>query len=201
LRGTLVAHLPADSHPRKIVFESKLEQRVLHLLLARRDVHDIWDQPPAVTYPAADGRQKRHVCDFLFTRADGRRIAIAVKPTERAIMRKFRDELQRIRAGTDLVFAQDVVLITDRSFTPPAARNAARLHEFRRTPDLEADEIVTSIIGRLTETTTIAEVVADSGLFGRAFRAAFRAIYGGAARVLDAGDITPASRIAKEVSQ
>lgn len=199
LRGALVAQLPADDHPRRIVFESKLEQRVLYLLMARRDIHDIWDQPPAITYLSGSGREMRHVFDFLATLINGRRIAVAVKPAELAEKRNFRDELRHIRAGTSITFAHDVVLVTDRSFAPSAARNAARLHEFRRAPDPEADKQVQSIIATLQDETTIAEIVSVSGLEGRGFRAVYRAIYDGYAKTLNSGDITPATRIEREV--
>ncbi|EEY07033.1 conserved hypothetical protein, partial [Brucella pinnipedialis M163/99/10] len=189
LRGTLIAQLPADDHPRRIVFESKLEQRVLHLLLACRNVHDIWDQPPFVTYRNAEGKQKRHVFDFLATLKNGRRVAIAVKPSSRAKSRSFRRELQYIRTGTSLAFAHDVVLMTDQSFTVAAARNAARLHEFRRTPDPDADEHVRLILSKLDCAVTVGGVVARSELQGRGFRAVFRAIYDGYADRLGAGDI------------
>ncbi|THK34058.1 hypothetical protein EHS39_32525 [Ensifer sp. MPMI2T] len=201
LRGALVAQLPADEHPRRIVFESKLEQRVLYLLLARPDVHDIWDQPPAVPYMSTSGREKRHVFDFLVALTNGRRIAVAVKPAELAEKRNFRAELQTIRAATTIAFAHDIVLVTDRSFSPAAARNAARLHDFRRTPDPEADARVRSIIATLADETTIAEVVSMSGLEGRGFRAVYRSLYEGHARALTHGDITPATRIAREVRQ
>lgn len=201
LRGALVAQLPADRHPRRIVFESKLEQRVLHLLLARPDIRDIWDQPPAVTYRAEDGREKRHVFDYLATFTNGRRIAIVVKPAQRASRTSFRNEFQLIRASTNVAFAHDVVLVTDQSFNPADARNAARLHEFRRIPDPEADTCVRNIIATFTGKTTIAEVVSSSGLGGRGFRAVFRAIYAGVVQALDEGDIEATTRIVRGIAQ
>lgn len=201
LRGALVAQLPADRHPRRIVFESKLEQRVLHLLLARPDIQDIWDQPPAITYRAEDGREKRHVFDYLATFTSGRRIAIVVKPAQRASRPSFRNEFQLIRASTSVAFAHDVFLMTDQSFSPFAARNAARLHEFRRIPDPEADIRIRSIITTLVGETTIADLVARSGLGGRGFRAVFRAIYAGTVQALDEGDIEATTRIVRRIVQ
>jgi len=195
LRGTLVAQLPADRHPRKIVFESKLEQRVLHLLLAREDIHDIWDQPPAVDYQDSTGRRRRHVFDYLATLKCGRRSAIAVKPSARVEARGFREELACIRAATPLAFATDVVLVTELCFTRDEALNAARLHEFRRHEDPEADDHIRSILLGCSTTTTISELVSNSGLAGRGFRAAFRAIYDGFADADRHAEITPATAI------
>lgn len=201
LRGALVAQLPADRHPRRIVFESKLEQRVLHLLLARPDIRDIWDQPPSITYRAEDGRDKRHVFDYLATFISGRRIAIVVKPAQRASRPSFQNEFQLIRASTNVAFAHDVILVTDQSFNPAAARNAARLHEFRRFADPEADICIRNLIATFTGETTIAEVVSNSGLGGRGFRAVFRAIYAGIVQALDEGDIGATTRIVRGIAQ
>ena len=198
LRGALVAQLPADQHPRKLVFESKLEERVLFLLLAHPDVVDIWDQPPAIIYCAANGRERRHVFDYLVTFASGHRAALAVKPFAVAERRQFREELQLIRTATPPTYARDVILVTDRSFKPEDARNAQKLHEFRRSPDDAADAAVMALIDALSGATTIAELVTQSGLQGRGFRAVFRAIYAGALRTLDAGDILPGTRVAPE---
>ncbi len=182
-------------------FESKREQDALYMLLARPDVVDIWDQPPPISYCDATGRKRSHTFDFLITLIDGRRIAIAVKPAAIVERTGFRETLQRIRAAAPLSYANEVVLITERSYTPSAARNAQKLHEFRRTPDPEADEVIAAIARGLSSPTTIAELVEASGLGGRAFRAAFKAIYAGMLRVIDAGDILPGTRISMEACQ
>ena len=93
------------------------------------------------------------------------------------------------------------MLITERSYTPSAARNAQKLHDFRRTPDPEADEAIAALAHDISCPMTIAELAQASGLGGRAFRAAFKAIYAGLLRVLDAGDILPSTRIISEVAQ
>lgn len=51
---------PSGSPPRLRYFESKREQDVLYLLLARPDVVDVWDQPPPVSYQDATGRRRNH---------------------------------------------------------------------------------------------------------------------------------------------
>ncbi len=177
------------------MYESILEMRVLHLLLARHDIWDLWEQPERIRYVDADGNAKSAVFDFLVTLRCGRKIAIAVKPAAIVEETGFRQELELIRAATPLSFADDVVLVTDRSFTPADARNAERLMEFRRTPDEEADQIIGELLQGLQSETTIADLVDLSGLDGRGFRAAFRAVYSGGARLMTTGDISPKSEI------
>lgn len=192
---------PSGSPPRLRYFESKREQDVLYLLLARPDVVDIWDQPPPVFYHDANGRKRSHTFDFLITLSSRKRIAIAVKPDAIAERQGFRETLQCIRAATPLSFANEIVLITERSYCPSAARNAQKLHDFRRTPDPEADGSIGTLVRGLSGPTTIAELVEASGLGGRAFRAAFRAIYAGILRALEPGDILPTTRIIPEALQ
>lgn len=200
-RGLVPGATALDPRLRLRYFESKREQDALYLLLARPDVVDIWDQPPPVSFRDATGRIHGHTFDFLITLADGRRIAIAVKPEAMVEATGFRETLQRIRVGTPLSYAHEVVLITERCYTPSAVRNAQKLHDFRRTSDPEADAAIASLVQDLSGPTTMGELAKASGLGGRAFRAAFKAIYAGVLRVLDAGDILPATRIMPEVTQ
>ncbi|MDM7458719.1 MAG: hypothetical protein P3W94_005060 [Paracoccus sp. (in: a-proteobacteria)] len=200
-RGTITAQLPADDHPRKFWFESKLEQRVFFLLAARPDTSDIQEQPPAITYTDKHGRARNHHFDFLLTQRTGLRLAIAVKSAGIVERRGFREELQLIRAATPLSFAKEVVLVTDRSFSRAEALNAERLHEFRRVPDPDADAAIAALLADLTTETTIASLVEASRLEGRGFRAAFRAIYAGLARPLAAGVIQPSTLISAGVAQ
>ena len=197
-RSVLRTQLPANAHPRHLWCESKLEQRVFYLLAARPDTWDIQEQPPAILWTTANGRQSPHFFDFLLTQRSGQRIAIAVKPAETVARRGFRADLQRIREATPITFAHHVVLITDRSFTLAEAENAERLHQFCSFPDPEADAAVASLLRDLTTETTIASLIEASGLGGRAFRAVFRAIYAGLARAVTSEVILPSTRITVE---
>lgn len=187
--------LPAWERPRKVICESLLELKVLHLLLTRPDIWDLVEQPPRIRYKTQDGKPKWAVYDFLVTLKCGRRIAIAVKPAAIVEETGFRQELILIRNATPLSFADDVVLVTDRSFAPADARNAERLNEFRRHPDGEADAVIVELLSDLKSEVTIGELVERSGLAGRGFRAAFRMLFSGIAEALDPGDITPNTRI------
>ncbi|MGJ8595874.1 TnsA endonuclease N-terminal domain-containing protein [Sulfitobacter sp.] len=169
--------------------------RVLYLLLARPDIWDLREQIQRLPYCNSEGQSKGAVYDFLVTLRCGRRVAIAVKPAAIVERSGFRQELELIRAATPLSLAHDVVLVTDRSFTPAEARNAERLHEFRRFPDADADKIILDLLRWLNTETTIAELVKPTGLGGRGFRAAFRLLCMGAAKTLEVGDISPQTRI------
>lgn len=126
LRGAMVAKLPGFNTPRILQFESSLEYAFLCLTLVRDDIQHIWDQPPVVQYVGRDGGPVKHVFDFLVTKTDGERIAVAVKPMQRAIARNFLSELERVAAATPKQFADRVMLITDQHLDHAAAAAAAR---------------------------------------------------------------------------
>ncbi len=200
-RAITTAFLPAWDRPRKVVFESLLELSSFFVLLSKPNIWDLWEQPPRIRYWSTDDEWKWAFFDFLITLRDQTKIAIAVKPAEIVEATGFRRELELVRAATPLNYADKVCLVTDRSFPPAGARNAERLHEFRKIQDEEADEAVCSLISSLKVPTKISDIIEQTELKGRAFRAAFRAIYSGAARRFDDRDITPATTILAGVVQ
>lgn len=179
LHGTMVMWLPADDRPRCKVFESNLEKNTLYLLGARRDVHDVWDQPPAVKFLDAHGKMREHTFDFRVELTSGECVAIAVKPWARVVKTNFQTELAYVRAMMPLSFANRVILVTELNLDKTEVRNAAMFHEFRQHEDAEADEAVDAITADLTTPTAINDIVTQSGLGARAFRAIVNAIYRG----------------------
>ncbi len=178
-RGGVVVQLPSEPHPRVVLFESKLEQRVLFLLMTRSDIWDLREQPPAFLYTGECGRLRQHTFDFLLELSSGRRIAVAVKPFKVAKERRFISELLAVRRALTKDYAHDLVLITDRDFTRDQALNAQRLNDFRRGVDCSSSGAVREAIGKSAFPTTLRALISGLPDPGRAFRAAFIAIYDG----------------------
>jgi len=195
-RGASAVRLPENDRLQVVQFESKLEQRVKFMLLARHDVCDIWEQPPSISYVDRRGKPRIHTFDFLVAMRSGRKIAVAVKPHARLKKGRFLDELKYIRAAMLGSFADDVVLVTDRQISKSAALNAARLQDFLKNPDPEADECIASLASHLDAETTIAELVEKSKMAGRAYRAIFKAVFSGRIKTesLDVLDYSTAIR-------
>ncbi len=90
-----------------------------------------------------------------------------------------------------------MVLVTERNLHPAEVSNAEFLHMFRMQPDPEADRIIAHLLPRGPAERCIADIVTESGLAGRGFRAVVRAIYAGHAkadlrnRITSATIITP----------
>lgn len=126
LRGSMVALLPGFERPRIIHFESALEYAFLCLMLVRDDVHHIREQPPAISYAGSDGHPAQHVFDFLVTKMDGERIAVAIKPMQRVLKLNFASELEAVSKAVSKSFADRVLLVTDQHIDRQAAAEAAR---------------------------------------------------------------------------
>lgn len=166
-------------------FESKLELMVIMVLLGRGDIVEIWDQPPQVSYLKADGNIGKHTFDFRVVLSDGSVIAIAVKPKTKAARAAFQADIARVTQATPKSFADHVVVMSEVDFTRAQVINATRYFEFSKDTDFEADTAVRDVIKKLNGATSIAEIVGQTGLAGRAYRAIVRAIF--------ANEISPAA--------
>ncbi|WP_235962728.1 TnsA endonuclease N-terminal domain-containing protein [Jannaschia marina] len=160
-----------------IQFESKLEQRVLFLYLARPDIWDVWEQPPSVTYRDERGAIRQHVIDFLVTLRCGRKLAVAVKPLKRAQRSAFLSELQAIRRQLAKDVADDLVLVTDRDFTKEEALNAERYLSIRRGYGPDDLSRVASVLKSKPLPGTVRGLVDLLGGGSAAYRSIYVAIY------------------------
>jgi len=188
-RAFIVAQPPAQDHPRVFHAESRLEEKVIYLSLADTKVHDLWDQPSAVAFTDEDGKRRHHTFDFLMTFKCGHRRAIAVKPSSKVYQKDFIGELRHVAKDLPQDFADSVALITERSFSRADALNAERFHFLKQHADPEADETLRDVAPSLPEPLTIAELGQKTGLNGRIFSAAFRALYSGILKQAKAGII------------
>lgn len=176
-RGAVVADLPSQERPRVIQFESKLEQRVLHLYLARPDIWDVWEQPPSVTYRDERGAIRQHVLDFLVTLRCGRRLAIAVKPLERVRRSGFLSELRALRKQLSKDVADDLILVTDQDFTKEEALDAERYLSIRRGCGPDDLSEVAEAFRAPPPPKTLRELVERLGGGSTAFQSIYVAIY------------------------
>lgn len=182
VRGFTLAMTPAERYWRQIISASQGERECCLLTLAHPNLWNLFDQPRPVSYVDIDGKQRTHRFDYLAEFTDGKRVAIAVKPKERVERLNFRATLQAIWRDLPKGFADKVCLVTESERHRIEVQNAELLNFFRRCPDPEADDIVAGHVERLRNELPIAELVAQTDLGARAFRAVFRAIYAGKLR-------------------
>ena len=179
VRGFTFAKTPADQHWRQIISASQGERETCLLTLAMPNLWNLFDQPKPVSFVEVDGRQRTHRFDYLAEFKGGERVAIAVKPLDRAKKLNFKASLKAIKRDLPTGFANKVVLVTERERHRVEVQNAELLNFFRRCPDAEADSVISDLTNRLFGEISLTELINKSGLGARAFRAAFRAIYAG----------------------
>ncbi|WFE75239.1 hypothetical protein [Roseinatronobacter sp. S2] len=194
-RASLVRLRRYDQRLVHLVAESVMEIRCVNLLMSRRDIVDIWDQPAPVKFTRSNGKTGSHTFDYLVKLASGERVAIAVKPYERAFRSGFKHELTRVAEAMPSGFADTVLLHTEQDFPPFLAVNAARMCEYVKNPDPEADEALLSTAHKIHGRIRLSGLVELSNLGARAHRAAHRLLYDGYLKQVTPGIITPETMI------
>ncbi|OJX82928.1 MAG: hypothetical protein BGO92_04955 [Magnetospirillum sp. 64-120] len=167
VRGALVDRM----NGRELVFESRLERGLAEMLMARRDIRAIIDQPPAVKYTTADGRTRSHTFDFLAITTNGIRLAIAVKPAATVERSGIQETLDRIREQVGPRFADAYLLRTNQHITPDRIYNAGLILRSRRCRNESDIDTVWAIVGNLAGSFRAADVVMHSKLGARGFSA------------------------------
>lgn len=170
-RGSTRGSLVDENSQRELVFESRLERGLAEILRVRRDVHQIYDQPPPVTYRNDQGQTRTHTFDFLVVTEDGRRQAIAVKPEAKIESSGIREVLTRIETQVGTGFADDYLLRTERHITRDRVFNAQLISRSRRSRDSSDIAAIREIVDDLPGSVRIANIVGHSKLGARGFTA------------------------------
>lgn len=176
--------------------ESHLEGSALFVAMADPDVIHIWDQPKSIDYKGSDGKPAEYTADARIEYASGLKVLVETKP--HMVVRKDRTDLklQRIAPFISSDFADKITLFTELSCPRWFVEDARRLHEFCKHPDQEADAAIREVARHFDGEVTLAVLSARTGLAGRGFRAAVRAVFRGDMKRLEARALSPSSRVA-----
>ncbi|MEM5518970.1 hypothetical protein WNY37_18570 [Henriciella sp. AS95] len=196
-RGTVVLRLNGQSQV--VVYESLLELMCILLICSRGDVVDVWDQPRPIPFHLPDGSRHEHTFDYWVQLANGLRYCVAVKPIDHVAKYDFDLRLGYVRAELPSDFADEVILMSEADFRRAQALNAQRYHEFSKKPDIEADSLIVLAAREQLAPITLANLIEESGLGRRGFRAGFRSIIEGKLRSLSPGKIGLQTLVSPEV--
>lgn len=191
------------AQPREIKCESGLERKAALFLLTHAKVADLQEQPPAVEWLDAAGVRHRHTFDFLATLADGRKLAIAVKPKAIAERKRFSEQLAMVASQLPRGFAHSVLLLTDADLPRDLVHNATLLNQARRAADADLDAFMKRLADE-NPGASIRELVEASGRGGQAFRSIVRLVSYGILKMVDRSrlgystHVTPASSSLEE---
>ena len=170
---------------------SHTEARVFTGVLARPDVYDLREQPPAITYIDERGRSRRHTFDATVTFHDGFRVAVLVKP-EALAKRQRTDRLVAVIASQlSANVADGVLLMTEKDVGPDALHDAKLLNVARLHPCPAHDKALRAHLEQEIGDATIADLCCASALGGDGFRAVARLLADGTLVKLTPGRITP----------
>lgn len=178
------ARLVADGDRHEMRVESGLEYKAAQILLARRDVVDVQEQPAAVSYVDDAGQRHQHTFDFRATMRDGRRVFVEVKPEDIAERIGLNGLLRTIASQVPQGVADRVVHLGERVLTRDAVHDARLIRVVRRDRHRPAETAVAAIVDGMAGRMTVAEIVRVSGLGAQAFRSVVRAVDDGRLRVV-----------------
>jgi hypothetical protein len=126
------ASLANEASNRRMNAESLLEVRAMLILLARRDVRKLSEQPKAVWFTDVDGTERSHTFDLLAVFANGCRVAYAVKPRRRIRNSRLDAKIELIRRQSLGYIADKAVILTEQELSRPRTYNAEQVLKARR---------------------------------------------------------------------
>ncbi|CAA2145120.1 hypothetical protein ASF08_17105 [Methylobacterium sp. Leaf85] len=188
-RGSLVG---PDGRIR--AFDSDSEARTTEWFLARPDVRDVIEQPPAITYRDTDGKTRSYTFDQLVEYTDGERVLVEVKAPARAASPNFQKKIRHLAAQIPPDVAARVIVVTRRDLDRVATDNARLINSARKDRVQPLDASVETYVAERSNVMTIAEIVRDLG-DGRAFRSIVRLIGRGILTPVSGASITPALQV------
>lgn len=178
--------------------ESLLEKSCIQGLASRPDFLDLQTQVGPVTYRSASGALAEHFIDIVFTDLAGCRTAFLVKPWHRASSQRFRGIANAVARAAVPNYADEVRILTEADFARSDATNASMFLQFSRFPDPEADQALSEAACSFEGVFTIDRLIRGTGLGGRAFRSAVKAIFRGELTLKSFGTIDRWTLVARE---
>lgn len=175
--------------------DSLLEHAVFHVVLARRDVVDLLEQPAPISYTDDLGRVRRHTFDAIVVFRDGTRIALVIKPSAIAVRRRTDGLVAHLARDLPRDVADGVLLMTERDVGRDELHDAKLVNGARLHARPEHDALLLRHMRAHPGGSTIAALCVGTGLRGDGLRAVARLIGDGTLARETTGRIGPETRV------
>lgn len=175
--------------PRVYGADSQIEGHNLALTLTSAKTFQVQEQFGPIPFTNEDGKSKNHYLDLLITQNDGRKIAVAVKPTARLESGRFFRELEALERSMSEDVADELRLVTERCFSRTDASNAVLYQNLAICRDDLVERRLNDILASTPGDTTICSLAERCRAGGRAFRVIVQGIFEGKLEMLSTGRI------------
>ena len=174
--GAEVGYVKDPFRMRFIGYESGFEDKVVHFFTAQPTTVDLREQVRARFRWGTS--TSMHWLDFVRTRADGLRIAYAVKYAD-AVDDELRAVLDAIAAYEGDSIADEYRILKETDLDAVSIENARLVCECARDHDRHALEAVRAVLPGYGERMTFGEIAENSGFGWRGYRAAVALVQSG----------------------
>lgn len=165
--------------PRNYGFDSQVEYHNGALTLIDPSVAQIQEQYGPIPFVDDEGKPANHYIDLLITKKNGRKVAVAVKPTERLKSGHFLRELEALQNTMPPGIADEIHLVTEQCIPRADAFNAVMYQRFALCPDLVVENRLRDVLSSTTGDISICDLAERCRAGGRAFRPIVRGIFEG----------------------
>jgi hypothetical protein len=181
--------------PRKYGFDSQVEYHNCALTLLDPSVAQVQEQVGPIPFIDHDGMPANHFADLMITNTDGRKIAVAVKPTERLKSGRFFRELEALEKTIASDIADEIRLVTELCFSRADAFNAVMYQRFAICRDTDVENRLADVVASIPGETTVCALSERCRAGGRAFRVIVQGIFEGQLEKLSPGRIDLFTRV------
>jgi hypothetical protein len=181
--------------PRKYGADSQVEYHHLALTLINPTTLQVHEQFGPVGFTDGDGKPAKHFFDLMITQKDGRKVAVAVKPTERLKSGRFLRELSAIEKTMSSDIADEIRLVTEHCFRRADAFNAVMYQRFAVCRDAVVEARLRDVLASTSGETTICALAERCRAGGRAFRVIVQGMFEGQLEQIIPGRINLFTRV------
>lgn len=189
-----LTYLNAAGKSQALGFGSLLEYHTAICCIYRPDFLDIEEQLAPIRVRQSGVTATPYWFDFCLTLMSGKRIAVSVKPEEKASQYVFRERMRAVSRIAVQEIVDAVCVITERSIDPVLLANAKLFHAARH-PEEVLDAQVAAELVRFETPLPIRDALHQSGIGSAGFWSVVRAIRAGIVQVAQGECITARSVI------